>query len=112
MMEEGITGNVLASTDESMLTSEMINSLYNEGTDHLRTKRVSYIFDDQKFHHNDWTISTWSKYVSRNKINQMGNELDKRNLPMETRFNRPHATRRKRGRPRDPEHVVEQDLDG
>ena len=112
MMEEGITGNVLASTDESMLTSEMINSLYNEGTDHLRTKRVSYIFDDQKFHHNDWTISTWSKYVSCNKINQMGNELDKRNLPIEARFNRPHATRRKRGRPRDPEHVVEQDLDG
>jgi len=94
MMEEGLEMNILAGATPQQ-SAESIDSLYNQATDHLKT-RVRYIFEDKKLHHNTWTIATWSKYVGRSMIAKKGTETDKANLPEESRFNQGHTGRKRR----------------
>jgi hypothetical protein len=80
-----------------VLTPAMVNSLYDLGTEYLRT-RVSYVFTNEKLHHNDWVIATWAKYLSRSMIMKKGTEDDKQHLPAATYLNRPRAAGLKRRR--------------
>ena len=77
------------------LTPEIVNNLYDLGTEYLRT-RVSYIFTNEKLHHNDWVIATWAKYLSRSTIMKKGTEEDKQHLPVATYLNQPRAIGLKR----------------
>ena len=61
MMEKGM-GEI-----PEVLTPEIVNNLFNLGTDYLR-RRVSYVFTNDKLRHNDWVIATWAKYLSRSMI--------------------------------------------
>jgi hypothetical protein len=90
MMEEGL---------KSDLTTERVNELYDDATEYLKTRQGSFIFEDPKLlHHNNWTIATWSKYISQSRITKRGTDSDKTFLPIENRFNRPHPVGRKRNR--------------
>ncbi len=80
MMEEGI-GNEIP----EHLTTAIVNNLYERGTEHLQ-RRVSSIFQNEKFHHHDWVIATWARYLSQSMIMQRGTEQDKSNLPAPTHF--------------------------
>jgi hypothetical protein len=82
MMEEGI-GHI-----PENLTPEIVDDVYERETEYLQT-RVSYIFGNNRLHHNDWAVATWAKYLSRSVIRQKGSEADKRNLPVMKSFNRP-----------------------
>ena len=86
---------MLASDMPEELTPEIVNNLYNLGTEYLRT-RVSYIFTNEKLHHNDWVIATWAKYLSRSTIMKKGTEEDKQHLPVATYLNQPRAIGLKR----------------
>jgi hypothetical protein len=74
MMEEGI-GQI-----PENLTPEIVDDLYERGTEYLQT-RVSYVFTNNRLHHNTWVVATWAKYLSRSVILQKGNAADKSNLP-------------------------------
>ena len=93
-MEEGLDRDFASRN----LTTEKVNELYDEATEYLKTRRVSFIFEDPKLHHNNWTIATWSKYISRSIIAKRGTESDKEFLPVENRFNRLHPVGRNRNR--------------
>jgi hypothetical protein len=84
MMEKGV--GVLPTE----FTIEVVDQLYDLGTEFLKT-RVSYVFDNPRMHHNDWTMATWAKYVTRSMILKKGNENDKAHLPAATFLNRPRA---------------------
>ena len=90
MMEQGLTQPVPQSC-----TVDEVNSLFEQGTTYMKT-RVSYIFDNSKFHHIEWTLATWSHYIGRSQIMKHGTENDKLNLPEQHRNNRPHNPGRKR----------------
>ena len=90
MMEHGLQPNVL----DNNPSTELTDLLFAEATESLKT-RVSYIFEDNKLHHNNWTLSTWSKYIGRNHILKRGNANDIANLPEETRFNQGHTGRKR-----------------
>ena len=77
------------------LTPEIVNNLYDLGTEYLRA-RVSYVFTNDKLHHNDWVIATWAKYLSRSMIVKKGTEDDKQHLSAATYLNRPRAIGLKR----------------
>ena len=70
------------------LTPEIVNDLYDRGTEYLQT-RVSYVFTNEKLHHNDWVVATWAKYISRSIILKKGSDNDKQNLPAMKPSNRP-----------------------
>ena len=89
MMEKGV------GVIPEELTPEIVNNLYDLGTEYLRT-RVSYVFTNDKLHHNDWVIATWAKYLSRSMIVKKGTEEDKQHLPAATYLNRPRAVGLKR----------------
>ncbi len=74
MMEEGI-GQI-----PENLTPEIVDDLYERGTEYMQT-RVSYVFTNNRLHHNTWVVATWAKYLSRSVILQKGNAADKSNLP-------------------------------
>jgi hypothetical protein len=42
----------------------------------------------------NWSVASWSTYTQRNYIIKNGNENDIGNLPISTRFNVPHCTKR------------------
>jgi hypothetical protein len=88
-MEEGI--GVIPDN----LTPEIVNALYERGTEYLQT-RVSYVFSNNRMHHNDWVIATWAKYLSRSVILQKGTDADKANLPAMNLSNRPRPAGLKR----------------
>ncbi len=92
MMEKGVVGDI-----PEVLTTEIVNNLYNLGTEYLRT-RVCYVFENDTLHHNDWVIATWAKYLSRSTIMKEGTDEDKRHLPAATHLNRPRAPGLKRRR--------------
>jgi hypothetical protein len=89
MMEEGI-GCI-----PENLTPKIVDDLYEIATEYLQT-RVSYIFGNNRLHHNDWVVATWAKYLSRSVILQKGSEADKRNLPVMKLSNRPRPVGLKR----------------
>jgi hypothetical protein len=92
MMEKGF-GNI-----PEVLTPAIVNNLCDLGTEYLRT-RVSYVFTNEKLHHNAWVIATWAKYlVSRSMIMKKGTDDDKQHLPAATDLNRPRAAGLKRRR--------------
>ena len=91
MMEKGM-GEI-----PEVLTPEIVNNLFNLGTDYLR-RRVSYVFTNDKLRHNDWVIATWAKYLSRSMIEKKGTDEDKAHLPVATYLNRPRAVGLKRCR--------------
>ena len=91
MMEKGV-GEI-----PELLTAEIVNSLYDLGTEYLKT-RVSYVFQNDKLRHNDWMIATWAKYLSRSVIMKKGTDSDKQHLPVATYLNRPRAAGLKRRR--------------
>ena len=92
MMEEG------AGKIPEHLTTAIVNSLYERGTEHLQT-RVSYIFQNVKLNHQNWVIATWARYLSRSMIMQRGTEQDKSYLPAPTHFNQPRPVGQKRRGP-------------
>jgi hypothetical protein len=61
MMEKGM-GEI-----PEVLTPEIVNNLYDLGTEYLKT-RVRYVFTNDKLHHNEWVIATWAKYLTRSMI--------------------------------------------
>ena len=61
MMEKGV-GEI-----PELLTAEIVNNLYDLGTEYLKT-RVSYVFENDKLRHNNWVIATWAKYLSGSVI--------------------------------------------
>lgn len=91
MMEKGV-GEI-----PELLTTEIVNNLYDLGTEYVKT-RVSYVFQNDKLRHNDWVIATWAKYMSRSVIMKKGTDNDKRHLPAATYLNRPRAPGLKRRR--------------
>jgi hypothetical protein len=92
MMEEGI-GQI-----PENLTPEIVDDLYERGTGYLQT-RVSYVFENERLHHNTWVVATWAKYLSRSVILQKGSDADKRNLPAMNLSNRsrPVGLKRRNG---------------
>ncbi len=74
MMQEGV-GQI-----PENLTPELVDNLYERGMEYLQT-RVSYIFANNRLHHNDWVVATWAKYLSRSVILQKGSDADRSNLP-------------------------------
>jgi hypothetical protein len=89
MMEAGI-GDI-----PQNLTPDIVNELYERGTDYLKT-RVSYVFSNDKLHHDDWVVATWAKYLSRSIILKKGTDDDIRNLPAMKLSNRPRPIGLKR----------------
>jgi hypothetical protein len=67
LMEEGI-GPI-----PEHLTTEIVDHLYEIGTEHL-CRRVSYVFQNDKLCHHDWVIATWARYLSRSMITKKGTE--------------------------------------
>jgi hypothetical protein len=83
MMEAGI-GDI-----PQNLTPDIINELYEWGTDNLKM-RLSYVFSNNKLHHDDWVVATWAMYLSRSIILKKGTDDDIRNfLPTMKLSNRP-----------------------
>jgi hypothetical protein len=74
---------------------EIADDLNKRATEYLQT-RVSYIFGNDKLHHNDWVAATWAKYLSRSVIMQKGSKANKRNLPVMKISNRPYPVGLKR----------------
>ena len=91
MVEKGV--GVIPDT----LTPDIDNNLYDLGTNYLKT-RVSYVYLNDKFHHNDWVIATWAKYLNHSMIVLKGSQEDKDNLPVATYLNQPRAVGLKRRR--------------
>ncbi|KAI2492163.1 hypothetical protein MHU86_22390 [Fragilaria crotonensis] len=89
MMEEGV-GQI-----PENLKPEIVDNLYERGTEYLQT-RVSYIFVNNRLHHNDWVVATWAKYLSRSVILQKGSDADRSNLPAMKLSNRPRPAGLKR----------------
>ena len=83
MMEKGV--GVIPDT----LTPDIVNNLYDLGTNYLKT-RVSYVFSNDKFHHNDWVIATRTKYLNHSMIALLkGSQEDKDDLLVATYLNQP-----------------------
>lgn len=55
-------------------------------------EQVSYLKDAKK--NSAWTVSTWSKRISRSSIMKNGNEEDKDKVGEESRYNKPHSQKR------------------
>jgi hypothetical protein len=89
MMEEGI-GCI-----PENLTPEIVDDLYKIATEYLQT-RVSYIFGNNRLHHNDWVVATWANYLSRSVILQKGIDADRRKMPVMKLSNRPRPVGLKR----------------
>ena len=89
MMQEGV-GQI-----PENLTPELVDNLYERGMEYLQT-RVSYIFANNRLHHNDWVVATWAKYLSRSVILQKGSDANRSNLPAMKISNRPRPAGLKR----------------
>jgi hypothetical protein len=57
------------------LTPEIMNDLYERETDYLKT-RVGFVFSNNNFHHNNWVVATWAKYLRRSIILKKGTDND------------------------------------
>jgi hypothetical protein len=78
----------------NVVNPELMTSEYEKAVAYV-LDQVSYLKDAKK--NCSWTVSTWSKRISRSSIMKDGNDEDKARLSDETRYNKQHATKRKFG---------------
>ena len=67
MIEKGV-GKI-----PKLLTAEIVNYLYDLGTEYLKT-RFCYVFQNDKLRHNNWVIAAWMKYLSRSVMIKKGTD--------------------------------------
>jgi hypothetical protein len=78
-MMEGVSENV---RNANLIDNDAIEKSFQEGTLYLKDQICSYVFTKDKFkNHQNWTVGTWSKRLSREMILMEGSENDIANLP-------------------------------
>ena len=65
----------------------VVDEKFKLGFDYVLSQ-VTYV---KKRNYLAWKITTWTKMIQRNKIEQFGTQEDKERLPPPTCHNRPHA---------------------
>lgn len=83
VMMEGIPGGVYSSSD-----AEYIRSTFELGYNHLKTQRMSYVFDGANYNPADWKLGTWCKHCRPSVIRQKGTANDILCLPPESAGNK------------------------
>ena len=66
-------------------TAEVIDRTFDQATEYMKTN-VSYIWNLTNSTIHNWTISTWSKYVSHGLVEEFGTESDKQHHKAYTNF--------------------------
>ena len=67
------------------ITAQFINESFDKATEYMKNK-VSYIWTLKNRDHANWSISTWSKYVSPGYVNKLGTDEDKLHVPLNYRY--------------------------
>ena len=76
------TPNLNIPTDPKEITAEFINNSFDQATAYMKN-RVSYIWKLKTREPSNWSISTWSKYVSNGYVRDKGTDEDKLYVPEE-----------------------------
>jgi hypothetical protein len=81
--------NDLPDLSNALISDEMIEATYIIATSHLRDNDCSFIFNQPNKYKRieEWYVSTWSRYVSFQFIQENGSDTDKQNLPPPTHLN-------------------------
>ena len=81
--------NGLPDLSNGLISDEMIEATYVIATSHLRENVCSFIFNQPNKYKRieEWSVSTWSRYVSFQFIQENGSDTDKQNLPPPTHLN-------------------------
>ena len=95
MENESIKEAIALPSNASDINAKLLQESYSIATNHLKANVCGFLWEKKKKNIENWTIGSWSLCTQRNYILKHGNESDKRNLPVETRFNAPHRTKRK-----------------
>jgi hypothetical protein len=74
------TPNLNIPIDPKEITADFINTSFDQATEFMKT-RVSYIWNLKNREPANWSISTWSKFVSNGYVRNMGTDEDKLHLP-------------------------------
>ena len=72
--------NIKIPSDPKDIDDDFIDKFVQHGN-RVFKKKVSYIWELKKRDLLNWTICTWSKYVSNSYVAQLGNDNDKQYLP-------------------------------
>ena len=75
--------------DQAATTPSFCEATYVIGTNHLKENVCSFLFNQPAKYKRieEWSVSTWSRYVSYQFIQENGTESDKSNLPPPTHLN-------------------------
>ena len=74
---------------ETGIDSRYLHTSFDAPKEYLKT-RVSYVYENECLHLEQWGISTWSKKVQHSLILKDGTEEDKANLPPELNHIKSH----------------------
>ena len=75
--------------DSVEITDALFEMSFRVASNHLQARVCSFLFDSERYKRiEEWSVSTWSRYVSFQYIQEHGNESDKANLPPPTHLNR------------------------
>ena len=83
------SATAMPSLDQAIMTPSLCEATYAIGTNHLKENVCSFLFNQPtKYKRIEaWSVSTWSRYVSYQFIQENGTESDKSNLPPPTHLN-------------------------
>ena len=74
---------------ETGIDYHYLRTSFDAAKGYLKT-RVSYVFENECLHPEQWGILTWSQKVQHSSIVKDGKEQDKANLPPESNCNKSH----------------------
>ncbi len=88
------TPDLVIPRDLTKIDSIVIETTFVSSTNYLKSNVCSFLWEKERSIIENWSVASWSTYTQRNYIIKNGNENDIGNLPISTRYNVPHCTKR------------------
>jgi hypothetical protein len=88
------TPDLVIPRDVTKIDSIVIETTFVSSTNYLKSNVCSFLWEKERSIIENWSVASWSTYTQRNYIIKNGNENDIGNLPISTRYNVPHHTKR------------------
>ena len=90
ILQKMSSATAMPNLDQATTTPSFCEATYVIGTNHLKESVCSFLFNQPTKYKRieEWSVSTWSRYVSYQFIQDNGTESDKSNLPPSTHLNR------------------------
>ena len=77
-----------------LINADVIDRTFISSTNHLKANVCSFLWERDNSVIENWSVASWSCYTQRSYIIKHGTENDKANLPIATRYNKPHRNKR------------------